>query len=57
MIFQMWNDAWNKLQFWVCQAVQASVAYLDKYLTLDVVMVSVARSIPIGGMQLFADIF
>ena len=35
MIFQMWNGAWNKLQFKVCQVAQASVAYLDKHATLD----------------------
>ena len=48
MIFQMWNGAWNKLQFKVCQVVVASVAYLDEHSTLDPVMVSVVSSIPIG---------
>ena len=27
----MWNGTWNKLQFKVCQAAQASVVYLDKH--------------------------
>ena len=49
MIFQMWNGAWNKLQFKVCQVADASVAYLDKHSTLDPVMVSVVSSIPTGG--------
>ena len=57
MIFQMWNGAWNKLQFKVCQAAQASMAYLDKHSTLDLVMVSVVSSSPSGGKQLFAEIF
>ena len=58
MIFQMWNGgAWNKLQFKVCQVVQASVAYLDKHSTLDPVMVSVVNSIPSGRRQLFAKCF
>ena len=35
MIFQMWNGAWNKLSFKVCQVAQASMAYLDKHSTLD----------------------
>ena len=39
MIFQMWNGAWNKHQFKVCQVAQASVAYDDKHSTLDPVMV------------------
>ena len=46
MIFQMWNSAWKKLQFKVCQAAYASVAYLDKHSTLDPVMVSIVSSIP-----------
>ena len=54
MIFQMWNGAWNKLQFKVCQAVQAYVAYLDNRSTLDPVMVSVVSSIPSEGSQPFA---
>ena len=59
MISQMWNGAWNNLQFKVCQVAQASVAYLDKHSTLDPVtvssvMVSVVSSIPSGGRQLFA---
>ena len=41
MIFQMWNGAWNKLQVKVCQVAQASVAYLNKHSTLELVMVSV----------------
>ena len=45
----MWNFAWNKLQFKVCQVAHASVAYLDKHSTLDPVMVSVVSSIPTGG--------
>ena len=55
MIFQMWNSAWNKLQFKVCQVAQASVAYLDKHSTLDPVKVSVVSSIPSEGKQLFAE--
>ena len=55
MIFQMWNSAWNKLQYKVCKVAQASVAYLDKYSTLDPVMVSVVGSIHSGGRQLFAE--
>ena len=51
----MWNGAWNKPQFKVCQVAQASVAYLDKHSTLDPVMVSVLSSIPTG--QLFAEFF
>ena len=47
MIFQMWNGAWNKLQFNVCQVAQAFVAYLDKHSTFDPVMVSVVSSIPV----------
>ena len=39
MIFQMWNGAWNKLQFKIYQVAQASVAYLDKHSTLDPVIV------------------
>ena len=46
MIFQMWNGAWNKSQFKVCQVAHASVAYLDKQSTLDPVMASVVSSIP-----------
>ena len=57
MIFQMWNGAWSKLQFKVCQVAQVSVAYLDKHSSLDPVMVSVKSSIPSGGTQLFAKIF
>ena len=57
MIFQMWNGAWNKLQFKVCQVAHASVAYLDKNSTLDPVKVSVVSSIPSGRRQLFAKIF
>ena len=54
----MWNGAWYKLQFKVCQVAQASVAYLDKHSTLDAVMVSVVSSIPkYWGGQLFAKIF
>ena len=49
MIFQMWNGAWNKLQFKVCQVAHGSVAYLDKHSTLDPVMVSVVSSIPARG--------
>ena len=49
MIFQMWNGAWNKLQFKVCQVAHGSVAYLDKHLTLDPVMASVVSSIPARG--------
>ena len=49
MIFQMWNDAWNKLQFKVCQVAHGCVAYLDKHSTLDPVMVSVVSSNPTGG--------
>ena len=49
MIFPMWNGAWNKLQFKVCQVVYGSVAYLDKHSTLDPVMVSVVSSNPTGG--------
>ena len=44
MIFQMWNGAWNKLQFKVYQATHGSVAYLDKHSTLVPVMVSVVSS-------------
>ena len=57
MIFQMWNDAWNKLQFKACQVTHVSVASLDKHSTLDPVMVSVVSSIPSGGKQLFAENF
>ena len=57
MIFLMWNGAWNKLPFKVCQATQASVAYLDKHATLNIVMVSVVSSIPSGERQLFAENF
>ena len=49
MIFQIWNGAWNKFQFKVCQVAQASVAYLDEHSTLDPVMVSVVSSNPTGG--------
>ena len=49
MIFQMWNGAWNKLQFKVCQIAHGSVAYLDKHSTLDPVMVSVVSSNPTEG--------
>ena len=49
MIFQMWNGAWNKLQFKVCQVADACVAYFDKHSTLDPVMVSVGSSVPTGG--------
>ena len=49
MIFQMWNGAWNRLQFKVCQVAHGSVAYLDKHSTLDPVMVSVVSSNPTGG--------
>ena len=49
MIFQMWNGAWNKLQFKACQVAQAYVAYLDKHSTLDPVTVSVVSSIPSRG--------
>ena len=49
MIFQMWNGAWNKLQFKVCQVAHGYVAYLDKHSTLDPVMVSVVSSNPTGG--------
>ena len=44
MIFQMWNGAWNKLQFKVIQVAHGSVAYLDKHSTLDPVMASVVSS-------------
>ena len=49
MIFQMWNDAWNKLQFKICHTARGSVAYLDKHSTLDPVMVSAVISIPTVG--------
>ena len=49
MIFQIWNGAWNKFQFKVCQVAQASVAYLDKHSTLDAVIISVVSSNPTGG--------
>ena len=49
MIFQIWNVAWNKLQFKVCQVADASVAYLDKHSTLGLVMVSVVCLIPTWG--------
>ena len=55
MIFQMWNGAWNKPQFKVCQVALASVAYLDKYSPLDPIMVIVVSSIPSGGWQRFAE--
>ena len=45
----MWNGAWNKLQFNFCQVAHASVAYLDKYSTLNPVMVNVVSSISTGG--------
>ena len=45
----MWNGAWNKLQLKVYQVAQASVAYLDKHWTLDLVIVSVVSSIPTRG--------
>ena len=57
MIFQMWNGAWNQIQFKVCQVAQASVAYSDKHSTLDPVMVSVVNSIPSGGRQPFTNFF
>ena len=57
MIFQIWNGAWNKLQFKVCQVAQASVAYLDKHSALDLVMVSVVSSIPSAGRQHFVKNF
>ena len=47
--FKMWNGAWNKLQLKVCQVADASMAHLDKHLTLDLVMISVVCSIPTGG--------
>ena len=47
MIFHIWNSAWNKLQFKVCQLARGSVAYLDKHSTLDPVMVSVVSSNPL----------
>ena len=50
MIFQMWNGAWNKIQFKVYQVAQASVVYMDKRSTLDPVMVSVVSSIPSEGI-------
>ena len=49
MIFKMWNGAWCKFQFKVCQVAHGSVAYLDKHSTLDPVMVGVVSSIPTGG--------
>ena len=49
MIFQMWNGAWNKLLFKVCQVADGSVAYLDKHSTLNPVMVSVVSSNPTRG--------
>ena len=52
MIIQMWNGAWNKLQFKVCQVAHASLAYLDKHSTLDPVMVSVVSSIPLEAILL-----
>ena len=33
------------------------MAYLDKHLTLDLVMLSAVSSIANGGSQLFAEIF
>ena len=48
---------WCMKQTSVCQAAQASVAYLDKHSTLDPVMVSVVSSISSEGGQLFANIF
>ena len=45
----MWNSAWNKFQFKVCQVAHGSLACLDKHSTLDSVMVSVVSSIPNGG--------
>ena len=57
MIFQMWNGAWNKLQFKICQVAQASVVYLHKHSTWDPVMVSIVSSIPSGRLQFFAKIF
>ena len=47
--FKMWNGAWNKLQFKVCQVADPWLAYLDKHSTLDPVMASVVSSIPSGG--------
>ena len=49
MIFQMWNGAWIKPQFKVCQVAHGSVAYLDKHSTLDPMVVSVVSSNPTGG--------
>ena len=49
MIFQMWNDAFNKLQLKVCQVAQAYVAYLDNHSTLDLMMVKAVSSNPTGG--------
>ena len=57
MIFKIWKGAWNKLQFKICQAAQASVAYLDKHSTLDLVMVSVVSSIPSAGRRLVTEHF
>ena len=45
----MWNGAWNKLQFKVCQVAHGSVTYFDKHSTLDPVTVSVVSSNPTGG--------
>ena len=58
MIFQMWNGAWNKLQFKVCQVAQAPVDYLDKHSTLDPVMVSVVWvQFPVEGGNFLLKFF
>ena len=41
----------------VCQAAQASVAYLDKHSILDLVMVSVVSWFPLEGGNFFAEFF
>ena len=46
MIFQNVKWCMKQIQFKLCPVAHASVTYLDKYSTLDPVMVSVVSSIP-----------
>ena len=57
MIFQMWNGAWNELQFKVCQVAQAFVAYLDEHSTLNPMMVNVVSQFPEKGGNFLLNFF
>ena len=57
MIFQMWKTVHEtNLNLRPAKIASASIVYLDKHSTLDLVMVSFVSSIPSQERQLFVEI-